>query len=101
MALSGMLPLLTGRREFLVIAEQLEAGARPWVIGPGGAAKAFVLPGLITRLSSQTPSGRIPRRSRRGGAPARRRRIRAHRPRAAAWGDGGARRLDRRLPVHR
>src|SRR6266550_1630344 len=60
MALSGMLPLLTGRREFLVISEQLEAGARPWVIGPGGAAKAFVLAGLITRLSSQTPSGRTP-----------------------------------------
>ena len=26
MALSGMLPLLTGRREFLVIADQIDAG---------------------------------------------------------------------------
>ena len=60
MALSGMLPLLTGRREFLVIADQIDAGARPWVIGPGGAAKAFVIAGLIARRSSRAPSGRTP-----------------------------------------
>ena len=46
MALSGMLPLLTRRREFRFICEQIERRGRPWVTGPSGAAKALLIAGL-------------------------------------------------------
>src|SRR5438309_3503055 len=56
MALSGILPLLSSRREFLFVSEHLERGDRAWVTGPGGAAKALVLAGLITRLAGRAPA---------------------------------------------
>ena len=56
MALSGILPLLSRRREFLYVCEQLEQGGRPWVVGPSGVAKALVLAGLITRFEGRTPA---------------------------------------------
>ena len=56
MALSGILPLLSRRREFLYVCEQLEQKSRPWVAGPSGAAKALVLAGLITRFEGRTPA---------------------------------------------
>src|SRR5215831_9677009 len=56
MALSEILPLLSRRREFLFLSDQLESGTHPWLTGPGGAAKAYVLAGLIARLSSKAPA---------------------------------------------
>ena len=56
MALSGILPLLSRRPEFPFVDERLERGDRPWVTGPGGAAKALVLAGLITRLAGRAPA---------------------------------------------
>src|SRR5215469_14931641 len=53
MALSGMLPLLLRRREFLLLSDLMDRGQRPWVTGPSGAAKAYVLSGLIARRSEQ------------------------------------------------
>ena len=53
MALSGLLPLLSRRREFLLLSDLLDRGQRPWVAGPAGAAKACVLAGLIVRSSEQ------------------------------------------------
>ena len=53
MALSGLLPLLSRRREFLLLSDLLDRGQRPWVAGPAGAAKACVLAGLIARSSEQ------------------------------------------------
>jgi transcription-repair coupling factor (superfamily II helicase) len=46
MAVSGLLPLLRRRREFLFVSEQLASGRRPWVTGPAGAAKACLLAAL-------------------------------------------------------
>src|SRR5438445_553026 len=56
MALSGILPLLSSRREFLFVSDHLERGDRPWVTGPNGAAKALVLAGLIARLAERAPA---------------------------------------------
>ncbi len=56
MAVSGILPLLSRRREFLYVCEQLERGDRPWVTGPSGAAKALVLAGLIVHFGRQAPA---------------------------------------------
>jgi transcription-repair coupling factor (superfamily II helicase) len=56
MALSGILPLLSRKREFLYVCEQLERRNHPWVAGPSGAAKALVLAGLITRFVGQAPA---------------------------------------------
>ncbi len=56
MAVTGILPLLSRRREFLYVCEQLEQGDRPWVTGPSGAAKALVLAGLIVRVGSRAPA---------------------------------------------
>lgn len=55
MALSGILPLLSRRREFLFVCEQLEQGKRPWITGPSGAAKALVLAGLMVHVRRQAP----------------------------------------------
>src|SRR5260370_33256994 len=56
MALSGILPLLSSRREFLFVSDHLERGDRPWVTGPNGAAKALVLAGLSARLAERAPA---------------------------------------------
>jgi len=53
MSLSGILPVLQRRREFSVVAEALEAGRRPWVTGPVGAGKAYLLAGLIARAGGR------------------------------------------------
>ncbi|HLW61558.1 MAG TPA: transcription-repair coupling factor [bacterium] len=52
MTLSGMLPLLIRRREFLFVCEQLAQRRHPWVTGPSGAAKALVIGGLVTRVDA-------------------------------------------------
>jgi len=56
MALSGILPLLLRRREFLFVCEQIEHHASPWVTGPAGAAKAYVIAGLAARFAEQAPT---------------------------------------------
>jgi transcription-repair coupling factor (superfamily II helicase) len=56
MALSGILPLLSRRREFLFVCEQLERGRRPWVTGPTGAAKAFLIAGAVQRARGAAPA---------------------------------------------
>jgi transcription-repair coupling factor (superfamily II helicase) len=56
MSLSGVLPVLQRRREFSVVAEALEAGGRPWVTGPVGAGKAYLLAGLIARAGTRVPA---------------------------------------------
>ena len=43
MSLSGVLPLLQRRREFLFVSEALAHRRRPWVTGPAGAAKACLI----------------------------------------------------------
>ncbi|HET7263702.1 MAG TPA: transcription-repair coupling factor [bacterium] len=56
MSLSGVLPVLQRRREFIVVGEAVEAGRRPWVTGPAGAGKACLLAALITRLGPRVPA---------------------------------------------
>ncbi|HEV2284150.1 MAG TPA: transcription-repair coupling factor [bacterium] len=60
MSLSGVLPVLHRRREFLSVAEALEAGRRPWVTGPAGAGKACLLAALIVRAGGRAAAARIP-----------------------------------------
>jgi len=55
MSLSGMLPLLQRRREFLFVCDHLTAGRRPWVTGPAGTAKACLLAALVG-ASTDTPA---------------------------------------------
>ncbi|HKX19454.1 MAG TPA: transcription-repair coupling factor, partial [bacterium] len=56
MSLSGVLPVLQRRREFLAVFEAVEAGRRPWVTGPAGAGKACLLAALITHLGPRVPA---------------------------------------------
>ena len=56
MALTGLLPLLQGRREFLFVCEQLTAGRRPWITGPAGAAKAYLIAALAARFAGEVPA---------------------------------------------
>ncbi len=56
MSLSGVLPALQRRREFLVVGEALEAGRHPWVTGPAGAGKACLLAALIVRAGNRVPA---------------------------------------------
>ncbi|HYM91514.1 MAG TPA: transcription-repair coupling factor [bacterium] len=56
MALSGILPLLDRRREFLYVCEHLERGDSPWVMGPSGAGKALVVAGLIAHFGGRAPA---------------------------------------------
>jgi len=56
MALSGVLPLLQRRREFLFVYDQLAAGRRPWVTGPTGAAKACLLAALVAHAGDRFPA---------------------------------------------
>jgi transcription-repair coupling factor (superfamily II helicase) len=56
MSLSGVLPLLQRRREFLVVGEALDAGRHPWVTGPAGAGKACLLAALIVRAGRRVPA---------------------------------------------
>jgi transcription-repair coupling factor (superfamily II helicase) len=59
MALTGILPLLLRRREFLFVCTQIEQAGRAWITGPSGAGKAFVLAGLMTRFEGQIPAWMI------------------------------------------
>jgi transcription-repair coupling factor (superfamily II helicase) len=56
MSLSGVLPVLQRRREFLVVSEALKAGRRPWVTGPVGAGKACLLAALVDRAGPAVPA---------------------------------------------
>jgi transcription-repair coupling factor (superfamily II helicase) len=53
MSLSGVLPILQRRREFLVVGEALHAGRRPWVTGPVGAGKACLLAALVQQSGAR------------------------------------------------
>ncbi len=55
MALSGVLPLLRRRREFLFVSEQLASGRNPWVTGPAGAAKACLIAALAAHNVPEHP----------------------------------------------
>ncbi len=55
MALTGLLPLLHRRREFQFILEELAARRRPWVTGPAGAAKAYLIAALVARSEGERP----------------------------------------------
>ncbi len=56
MALTGLLPLLQRRREFLFACEQLAAGRRLWVVGPVGVAKAYLIAALMARFEGEVPA---------------------------------------------
>jgi len=56
MSLSGVLPVLQRRREFLVVGEALRAGRRPWVTGPVGAGKACLLAALVQHAGARVPA---------------------------------------------
>ncbi len=56
MSLSGILPLLHRRREFLHVNEQIVRGGRPWVVGPAGAAKAACIAALVTHGGDEVPA---------------------------------------------
>jgi len=56
MSLSGVLPVLQRRREFLVVGEAVEAGRRPWVTGPAGAGKACLLAALVVHAGRRVPA---------------------------------------------
>ncbi len=55
MAVSGLLPLLRRRREFLFVSEQLASGRNPWVTGPAGAAKACLIAALAAHNVPEHP----------------------------------------------
>ena len=55
MSLSGILPLLQSRREFLHVYGEIVRGRRPWVVGPAGAAKAVFLAALIAQGGDEIP----------------------------------------------
>ena len=47
MSLSGVLPLLQRRREFLFVSEEIERRRHPWVTGPAGSAKACLIAACV------------------------------------------------------
>jgi transcription-repair coupling factor (superfamily II helicase) len=56
MSLSGILPLLRRRREFLHVYEQTVRGRRPWIVGPAGAAKAACIAALVAQGGDEIPA---------------------------------------------
>lgn len=55
MPLSGILPLLQRRREFLAIYAHIISGRRPWIVGPAGAAKASFVAALVAQGGDEIP----------------------------------------------
>ncbi|HLJ61301.1 MAG TPA: transcription-repair coupling factor [bacterium] len=56
MSLSGVLPLLQRRREFLFVSEEIEGRRRPWVTGPAGSAKACLIAACVAQAGVRVPA---------------------------------------------
>ncbi len=56
MSLSGILPLLQRRREFLFVSEEIARRRHPWVTGPAGSAKACLIAACVAHAGTRTPA---------------------------------------------
>ena len=56
MSLSGILPLLQRRREFLFVSEEIARARRPWVTGPTGSAKACLIAACVAHAGPRVPA---------------------------------------------
>jgi transcription-repair coupling factor (superfamily II helicase) len=58
MSLRGLLPVLGSQPHYNQVLQAVRAGARPWVVGPAGSEKAYMLAALADDLGL-TPSGTV------------------------------------------
>ncbi|HXX36613.1 MAG TPA: transcription-repair coupling factor [bacterium] len=56
MSLSGVLPLLQRRREFLFVSDAIAHRRRPWVTGPTGSAKACLIAAHVVHAGTAVPA---------------------------------------------